>query len=298
MGVRRGTRVYACVSSPPSPPARGGEQTNFPPYAGGLRGGELARNMALRAIETLRPGDYILARDGNCHCVLHCIQCDYQGAMMGLLYEQAQSVLWLTATHRVLARCRPRSLGGHSDWSAVPSRHFEYARELRRNMTPPERKLWGALRSKQLGVKFRKQHPIGPYIADFYSRDAALVVEVDGEMAHSGKDQQAYDAARDAYLQNLGLAVLRFPAREVFRNLEAVVDAIRHCCFPGNAMLEIATWATALELLPGDIVFVGPDLHSAPLCAIKNVKSAEIVFDMEVEGVCDLVTEVCAVHSS
>jgi very-short-patch-repair endonuclease len=50
-------------------------------------------------------------------------------------------------------------------------------------MTPPERKLWKVLRGEQLGVKFRRQHPIGPYIADFYSREAQLVVEVDGVAA-------------------------------------------------------------------------------------------------------------------
>ena len=315
--VRRGTRVYARVKPPLAPPYTEGEpihrpaaQTTLPPRAGGARFADGRRSSILgnlpphaggprgepREIETLHPGDYVLAHDGEYHRVLRCTQREYQGAMIGLHHAEADSPLWLTADHRVLAHCRPRSLGGHSDWSAIAPHHFGYARELRHQMTPPERKLWSALRAKQLGVKFRRQHPIGPYIADFYTRDAALVVEVDGEMAHSGEERQAYDAARDAYMQNLGLNVLRFPAREVFRNLDGVIDAIRHQC----AIIQTpqsATWVEARELQPGDIVFVGPDLRGVPLRAVETTTSTETVFDLEVEGAHSFVTEVCAIHN-
>lgn len=74
----------------------------------------------------------------------------------------------------------------------MPGQHFERARELRREMTPAEHNLWRVLRDKQCGAKFRKQHPIGPYIADFYSWDAGVVVEVDGE-SHFTPEAQAYD---------------------------------------------------------------------------------------------------------
>ena len=69
----------------------------------------------------------------------------------------------------------PRSLsdphdiyGAERSWRNIPSGYFERARSLRRDLTPAERKLWGYLRAEQLGTKFRKQHPIGPYIADFF----------------------------------------------------------------------------------------------------------------------------------
>ncbi len=101
----------------------------------------------------------------------------YRGMMIGIQHAKSPAILWLTADHRVLAKLRPRSLGGCADWSAVPLSHRERRKQLRREMTPPERKLWKALRGEQLGVKFRRQHPIGPYIADFYSREAQLVVE-------------------------------------------------------------------------------------------------------------------------
>ena len=97
-------------------------------------------------------------------------------------------------------------------------------------MTPPERKLWKVLRGEQLGVKFSRQHPIGPYIADFYSREAQLVVEIDGVAAHSGAEAFEYDRARDTYMESLGLRVMRIPASEVEHNLEGVafIKNLRH----------------------------------------------------------------------
>ncbi len=85
---------------------------------------------------------------------------------------------------------------------------------LRREMTPPERKLWTALRNNQTGFAFRRQHPIGRYIADFYSRDAQLVVEVDGVLAHSSEEALAHDQARDAISASWAWSAAR-PAREV-----------------------------------------------------------------------------------
>jgi len=66
---------------------------------------------------------------------------------------------------------------------------------LRSNMTEPEKKLWQILRGEQMGVKFRRQHGIGHYIADFYCPELKLVIEVDGD-SHESADAQAYDAVR------------------------------------------------------------------------------------------------------
>jgi very-short-patch-repair endonuclease len=98
-----------------------------------------------------------------------------------------------------------------------------FARSLRREMTGGERLLWQCLRGEQLGIKFRRQHPVGPYIADFACLAPQLIVEVDGSQ-HA--DQQAYDAKRDAYFRSLGFDVLRFPANLPFSDLSAMVQAI------------------------------------------------------------------------
>jgi very-short-patch-repair endonuclease len=163
-------------------------------------------------------------------------------------------------------------------------------------MTPPERKLWQALRGEQLGVKFRRQHPIGPYIADFYSREARLVVEVDGVVVHSGEEAAAYDRARDTYLQSLGLRVLRIPASEVERNLQGVFEALRIVCDERRSHDE-AEWIEASNLRIGDTVFVGPARIGVRIERIQRVISEEEVYDLEVEGVHSFLTEVCAIHN-
>ena len=100
---------------------------------------------------------------------------------------------------------------------------LDRAKQLRRDMTPEETKLWGALRNHRLGgFKFRKQQPIGPFIADFTCQAQRLIIEVDGSQhAESGHDQR-----RDAYLNGKGYRVLRFWNSDVNRNFSGVLTAI------------------------------------------------------------------------
>ena len=97
-----------------------------------------------------------------------------------------------------------------------------YARELRRNMTKAERRLWRRLRGEQLGVKFRRQQPIGRYIVDFVCLERRLVVEVDGGQ-HDGSE---YDRERDEWLEREGYRVVRFWDNEVMKEIEVVMEEI------------------------------------------------------------------------
>ena len=100
------------------------------------------------------------------------------------------------------------------------------AREQRKNMTPAEKRLWGRIRGKVLGVKFRRQHPINRFIADFYCHEARLVVEIDGGY-HDDQDQWAHDQGRTRELEELGIRVVRFTNEEVEEDLEGMIDRIR-----------------------------------------------------------------------
>ena len=97
------------------------------------------------------------------------------------------------------------------------------AKELRAEMTGPERLLWSVLRAGQLGVKFQRQVVLAPYIADFAARSERLVIEIDGE-THVGRELA--DAARTQALEARGYRVLRFSNSEVVANLDGVVRAI------------------------------------------------------------------------
>jgi very-short-patch-repair endonuclease len=97
-------------------------------------------------------------------------------------------------------------------------------RELRTSPTPAEHALWQRLRGKQLGVKFRRQHTIGPFIVDFYAGDARLIIEVDGPVHEAQKE---YDAMRQACLESLGYRVLRFTNAQVLREMDTVLAIVR-----------------------------------------------------------------------
>ena len=104
--------------------------------------------------------------------------------------------------------------------------HLARRRALRRTSTDAEAALWSQLRAKRLaGFKFRRQHPLGPYILDFYCPARRLAVELDGGQ-HFEPYAQAYDRRRTAYLRQAGIDVLRFPNDVLFKELPAVLDAI------------------------------------------------------------------------
>lgn len=100
------------------------------------------------------------------------------------------------------------------------------ARDLRKNMTLAERKLWSKIRSKSVkGAKFYRQKIIGNYIVDFYCHKAKLVIELDGGQHYFGKGKQK-DSIRDHYLFSIGIKVLRFSDRDVLKNIDGVLQRI------------------------------------------------------------------------
>jgi very-short-patch-repair endonuclease len=98
------------------------------------------------------------------------------------------------------------------------------ARRLRNESTSAEKILWSQLRNRQIDdAKFVRQHPIGPYIADFVCRSSKLVIEIDGP-THEGRE--AYDAQRTEHLEKLGYRVIRFANEDIFGDLDPVIARI------------------------------------------------------------------------
>ena len=131
------------------------------------------------------------------------------------------------------ARPLPRSgkdLGRNKpDVLVSPIKLVKRARKLRKEMSLPEVLLWVQLQKRPGGHKFRKQFPQAGLAIDFACVAARLAIEVDGE-AHNRGDQPDFDQQRDAVLRERGFTVLRFPAREVFKNMEGVLSSIvAHC---------------------------------------------------------------------
>ena len=118
---------------------------------------------------------------------------------------------------------RRRANGGGGGSLRKPSVYL--ARKLRREMSPPEAMLWAELRGNKQGFKVRRQHPVGPYVADFFVRDANLVIEIDGE-AHDFGERPGRDASRDRYMDQQGYRVIRLIARDVIKDLDAALRMI------------------------------------------------------------------------
>ena len=107
-------------------------------------------------------------------------------------------------------------------------RKVNAARSLRQRTPPAEAKLWGALRNRALGgFKFRRQHPVGPYVVDFACVECKMVVELDGS-SHWGQEKN--DAARSKHLEADGWQVLRFWNTDVNDDVDIVKDVIYAAC--------------------------------------------------------------------
>jgi very-short-patch-repair endonuclease len=99
------------------------------------------------------------------------------------------------------------------------------ARHLRKEMTQAEKRLWNRIRNNQLGAKFRRQTPFDSYILDFFCVDKKLAIEIDGGQ-HYEPEGKEKDAARDEYLKNQGVTVLRFSNIDVLTNVDGVAEKI------------------------------------------------------------------------
>jgi very-short-patch-repair endonuclease len=122
-------------------------------------------------------------------------------------------------------RARERAAPKARMASATPRTLLKNAKNLRSHQTDAEQRLWYHLRAHRfLGLKFKRQKPIGPYIADFICESHRLAIEVDGGQHN---EHEAYDKRRTAYLQGKGYRVLRFWNTDVLKNADAVLGAIR-----------------------------------------------------------------------
>jgi very-short-patch-repair endonuclease len=112
---------------------------------------------------------------------------------------------------------------------AGPPKTVVRARRLRRSMSVPEVMLWTRLRLRPGGFKFRRQHPAGNYVLDFFCGEARLAIEVDG-IAHDMGERPMLDAAREQWLADKGVGLLRIAAADVSRDADAVIQAIVGAC--------------------------------------------------------------------
>lgn len=108
----------------------------------------------------------------------------------------------------------------------APDKIFEFAKELRHSQTSAEEFLWQILRNRRIEeMKFRRQHPLGNFVVDFYCHEAKLVIELDGSI-HEIPDVKLYDKERQAAIEQLGLTVLRFTNDEIFSDIDNVIHKI------------------------------------------------------------------------
>lgn len=115
---------------------------------------------------------------------------------------------------------------------------FERAKAMRENMTQAEKAVWELLKLKNmLGLRFKAQHPINIFIADFYCHPLKLVIEIDGGI-HKSLDRREYDIGREAELEHWGIKVIRFTNEEIEDNINHIQNEIKRICTERQSELQ------------------------------------------------------------
>ena len=103
-----------------------------------------------------------------------------------------------------------------------------FARKLRQDLSDPERLIWAILRDRRFcGFKFRRQHPVKPYVLDFYCHERRVAIELDGGQ-HNSDGARRYDEQRSRFVESKGISVLRFWNHDVLEDTDAVLEAIHN----------------------------------------------------------------------
>ncbi|MEO5564214.1 MAG: DUF559 domain-containing protein, partial [Chitinophagaceae bacterium] len=158
---------------------------------------------------------------------------------------------------------------------------FQKAEELRNRMTPAEEILWKHIHINEWKVKFRRQHPIANYVADFYCHSIKLVIELDGGV-HEEEEVKRLDQSRENHLKELGLTVIRFKNEEVFKNksfvLNKIDETIRVLQNPplGDGGLGVAQSSLYIIKIGGNIIDDADKLSSF-LLSFAKLKGKKIL---------------------
>ncbi|HEX6187852.1 MAG TPA: endonuclease domain-containing protein, partial [Pyrinomonadaceae bacterium] len=260
-----------------------------------------------KKIEIIQRGEVVWTHRNRLRPVIGVQPHPHVGRIIGIRVQGSTETIWMTPSQRLLSPSphAERGKGGEDamrvDPTPTPSPQagrgdvqrrlggtrgglWKLGRELKKNSTGAEKLLWNELRGQKLGIKFRRQHSLGNYIADFYAPDALLAIELDGSV-HDSDRQKWADGIRHRQIGQAGVRILRFRNERVLHDLKAVLDEIRHCISPSPQAERGNTTAgpyfrNAGDLKVGDEIILNERGH---LCVVESVESTftnEMVYDL------------------
>lgn len=283
-GVRKGTKILT-----PNPLSKNGEgaSTSPSPYLGkGPGDGEKA---CPTSVESLCPGDLVLTHKNRFMPVLKVMWDEREEEMLQIRVSGCTASLCISPYHPVAF---PRQ--------ALPpfGTKVSTARHLRKYSTPAESVLWSFLRGKSLGIKFRRQHSLGPFILDFFAPSVRVAIELDGGI-HEEEYQGAYDLFRQECVEMFGIQFIRLSNEEVLRNVGEALDRIRYIVKSREAFLDYGVlWVPAEDLRVDDSVFAEGTSEIRTVSGIKRLCVREPLCSLGVANDNSYVTDVCTVRNS
>jgi len=279
MSFLKGTKVLAVPACP---------HPSFPSPRLERGGRSKASEVAYRRIESLARGDLVMGHRGRPCTVMSVSHRQHRGRLVGLRRRGCCDTLWLT----------PESLVA-TPLPALPAfeADTDTARRLRRNSTLSEATLWQALRERGTARKFRRQHPMGPFVLDFFCPALRLAVEIDGGI-HAAPNRADYDRFRQQLIEGYHVLLVRLRSDELEDRLSDAVTKITVAAARRATQVSYDLgWVAAGDLSVGDPILFGRSR--------KEARIVETTAEVRDTSVCDLlidqdescITEVCILRA-
>jgi very-short-patch-repair endonuclease len=220
--------------------------------------------------------------------VLQVFKHEYEDEMLEIRFQGIAASLFITPEHRIATPAE-----------SLPNfkARVGMARTLRKESTPAESKLWSLVRGKRYGVKVRRQHPMGPFVLDFYIPDVRLAIEVDGSI-HELEQQKEYDRFREEMIQNHDIEFLRFSNEDIYSKTSMVLLSIADRINARKTQFDYRVhWRTAGELKVGRVVLAAGMAEQRIITFIGNIQTRETVYNLSVAEDHTYVTEFCTLHN-
>jgi very-short-patch-repair endonuclease len=236
----------------------------------------------------LRIGDLVITHRNRAMPVMEIMGHESKGEMLELEMNTIDKPL-LMAPGQIVANVAPE----------LPSVHTQTitARYLRRNQTDAERILWPHLRSRRLGTRFRRQHPIGSFIIDFFAPQVRLAIEVDGTI-HNQAEQHDYDQFRQDLIEQADVEFLRFRNEEIKGTPTLTADCIESKVIERLSRFDHRVkWVLAGEVQAGMLLFAEGQSEIHRVNSVRLSIASEELFTLRVTEDHSFVTQACTVKS-
>ena len=243
-------------------------------------------------VQNLNTGDYILGIDRKFHRITQKTEKSVTGLIAAIYHLQESNPLYVSGHHRILCREKKISTAGDNFWKLFPQELYKKIKVHNKILHEGSRILWDYVKNEQLGSHFLKEYQVGPFIADFYSEEHKVIIELHDE----GHDNDNYQNIMDNFFKTKGITVLRFSSEEIINDLTNTLKHIRSVLLINiPSGFKSKEWRRADSVENGDFIYYSKDIVPVRVRKIEFDETRETLFGISAEDTDTLLARNCLI---